>query len=91
MSYSRWKLGTSTWCLFWASLFLLGCASPQPTEAQRAVVSYYKQKCIAQGVSETDIDALAACVMINYRKDAAAVSRDCVTYPVLGGTQTTCR
>jgi len=91
MSYIRLKTATSTWCLFWASLFLLGCAAQEPTQQQLALRSYYKQKCIAEGIDPNDPQALYACMMISYRKDEAAVRRDCVTYPVLGGNQTTCR
>jgi hypothetical protein len=66
-------------------LLLIGCASEpkQPTQAQLALRAYYSQRCIKEGVDPNDQRALYACMMVNYRKDEAAVSRqpvDCYRY-----------
>jgi hypothetical protein len=66
-------------------VLLVGCSSEprQPTDQQLALRAYYSQRCIKEGVDPNDQRALYACMMINYRKDEAAVSRqpvDCYRY-----------
>lgn len=79
-------------------LLLSGCAQPQPTESQRALIAYWRTLCEKQGAAG---QALEGCVMSHAMKFNADYRRtrtgdlipqtNCTSQPDgLGGYRTLC-
>lgn len=52
-------------------LLISGCAEAQqqPTDAQKAVIAYYADKCQKQGVDPNNTDAMRGCIWVTYQRD----------------------